>query len=193
MKPRKFALYGLITLILVSAPSSLIAQEARWGSFSDMHDFYTDMFVSSAGFGPTRLVSPQEASIRREELHRDIGTPALRVAGNALEITNQSLIGLDRESPIVFQTTNAGMMRRMRIESYQTREPNEFEQQAIQKMKNGQTVTYRVHEDRLGYTVYGALRAMQTCAKCHDVPQGTLLGAFIFELKQINEKVAKAD
>jgi len=58
---------------------------------------------------------------------------------------------------------------------------DEFESGALKKIAAGSDEVFRVVDNEV--VLVGALRATKSCAACHGVPQGTLLGAFSYKLK----------
>jgi len=190
MKTRWSVVLSAISLISATSVSQLPAHEPRWASFQEMHDAYTKTFAERPEFGISRLAAPQKNQMPRTATTKNApaSVPALMVAGKPVVVTNQSLIGLDRDEPIVFQTGNTSMMQRDLIDSYKKRELTEFESQAVERLRNGKSVTYQANPGKSGYTVIGALRAEESCAQCHDVPKGTLLGAFVFKLDRVDKQ-----
>jgi hypothetical protein len=71
------------------------------------------------------------------------------------------------------------------------REQTEFEKEALAQLRSGAQLLVKQSPERL--QVVGAVRAMaDNCKSCHAVPEGTLMGAFTYELKRMKEKpVAK--
>ena len=61
-----------------------------------------------------------------------------------------------------------------------TRELDAFEAEALPKLRAGETLIVQESANRI--QMLGAVRAGQTCSKCHQVPKLTLLGAFSYEL-----------
>lgn len=165
--------------------------EPRWASFAAMHAFHTTAFARRPGFGPSRLVAPsrlmQSPAPAEQPQERRQALAALRVRDRPYRLTGQDLIGLQRDAPIVFHATESGVLRSEAIESYKTRQLTEFEKRAIRSLKAGRSVTYRATKDNARFTVVGALRAEKTCARCHDVPEKTLLGAFVYTLERMGE------
>ncbi len=64
--------------------------------------------------------------------------------------------------------------------SIKKRAATEFESLAVAELKKGKDIAFHVSETEM--LVVGALRAEQTCAKCHNVEGKTLLGAFTYTL-----------
>jgi hypothetical protein len=61
------------------------------------------------------------------------------------------------------------------------RKLDEFESGALRKIAAGSDEVFRVVDNEV--VMVGALRATKSCAACHRVPEGTLLGAFTYKLK----------
>lgn len=188
MFAQRTTLLVILPLLAVSFPSSLCAQDPRWKTFTEMHEFYTEIFERHPGFGPSRIASTKQVAVFKEEAQRMNTASALLVRQEPFAVVNQSLIGLDRESAVVYQSNDSKMMQRDGIESYATRELTEFEVKAVEALRKGKKVAHQSNQDKSQYTVIGALRAKQSCAECHSVPENTLLGAFVFTLDRIVSK-----
>jgi hypothetical protein len=61
-----------------------------------------------------------------------------------------------------------------------TRALNDFEASAIPQLLEKQEIVARATTNRI--EMVGAIRASKQCTECHDVPRGTLLGAFSYTL-----------
>ena len=59
---------------------------------------------------------------------------------------------------------------------------SEFEVGAVKSMRNGEELIVRGGSAHL--RMVGALRAGYQCLECHQVPRGTLLGAFTYRLSR---------
>jgi hypothetical protein len=95
------------------------------------------------------------------------------------------LIGLmTHDQPVAYVTEHLPNMEE--LGDAPTRELSEFETQALEQLRQDQDIVFEEQADgesnRL--VMVGALRAGKSCATCHSVPYGTLLGAFSYELLQ---------
>jgi hypothetical protein len=60
---------------------------------------------------------------------------------------------------------------------------SELDRAAVRRLAGGDELV--ITRDRS--VLYGALRAGETCAKCHEIPVGTMLGAFRYQLIRLTE------
>lgn len=65
-----------------------------------------------------------------------------------------------------------------------TRPLDQFEATALQGLKQGEEVIVVGNDSKL--RMIGAVRASFQCLECHQVPRGTLLGAFTYQFSRIN-------
>jgi hypothetical protein len=63
-----------------------------------------------------------------------------------------------------------------------TRPLVEFETAALAKLFEGEEIQTISTPNRI--EMLGAVRASKQCMQCHEVPRGTLLGAFSYELRR---------
>ena len=63
-------------------------------------------------------------------------------------------------------------------DDFQTRPLDTFETSALQRLQHGEDLVF-AHQPH-GLRMFGSLRAGQSCLDCHQVPRGTLLGAFTY-------------
>ncbi|MGC3971277.1 MAG: hypothetical protein QM775_29225 [Pirellulales bacterium] len=59
---------------------------------------------------------------------------------------------------------------------------NTFEKSALAKLAAGEELESLATPNHI--TMLGAVRAAKACTQCHDVPHGTLLGAFSYDLRR---------
>lgn len=64
-----------------------------------------------------------------------------------------------------------------------TRSLDQFEETALQGLKQGEEVIVVGNDSKL--RMIGAVRASFQCMECHQVPRGTLLGAFTYQFSRI--------
>lgn len=63
-----------------------------------------------------------------------------------------------------------------------TRAPDLFETEALKNLRAGAERVMAWNDDLDGLQVIGAIRAKESCAKCHDVKVGQLVGAFSYRI-----------
>ena len=63
-----------------------------------------------------------------------------------------------------------------------------FETIALRELRNGESLVIRSQGDRV--KMMGALRAAKQCSLCHEVPRGTLLGAFSYCFRDQTSAIA---
>lgn len=84
---------------------------------------------------------------------------------------------LKHERPMVYMSDHLPNM--MELVKAPVREPDAFEQRALDSLFQGEDLVSDVQPERI--RALGSLRAMRQCLECHDVQRGTLLGAFSYE------------
>ncbi len=103
---------------------------------------------------------------------RTVGDPPYRLA--RLELV--SLLKHDR--PVVYVSDNLPNMEELR--DVPTRDLAAFEAKALAQLRRDENLVTEDSGNRLH--MLGAIRASETCMKCHSVRRGELLGAFSYEL-----------
>ncbi len=97
-------------------------------------------------------------------------------------ITRLELVSLlKHKEPRVY--VSAELPRMDKLKQVPTRELSEFEQQALTKLWYDEDVVVAEQPDQI--LMLGALRAQETCLKCHSVKAAQLLGAFSYELRPL--------
>ena len=86
---------------------------------------------------------------------------------------------LKHENPVAYQSTF--LPRMDELQSVPVRPLEDFEQQALTKLRTDEDVVIIETGDRI--QMVGSLRAAQSCLECHRVQHGELLGAFTYELR----------
>lgn len=151
-----------------------------------MHAEHLHLFATSPGFGMSRVIRmPRHAQVT--------------LAGTTYTVVRPDLIALETKAvayrnpgeEVVGMATLTNKTAKARL---QTRPITGEESRAILELREGKDLvqqpgTWRVPQGQ-GRTpvevpvvrVFGAMRATASCAKCHEVPQGTLLGAFSYTL-----------
>ena len=95
------------------------------------------------------------------------------------------LIGLvTHDHPVAYVSENLPNMEE--LGGAPTRELDEFETQALEQLRQEKDIVFEEQAggDSSRLVMVGALRAGKSCATCHSVPYGTLLGAFSYELQR---------
>ena len=87
---------------------------------------------------------------------------------------------LKHEKPLVYATKDLPQMEVLTSEDMPTRELNAFEAEALPQVLQGESLVVQESANRIH--MLGAVRAGETCSKCHQVPRLSLLGAFSYEL-----------
>jgi hypothetical protein len=87
---------------------------------------------------------------------------------------------LKHDKPAVYVSEN--LPRMSDLKKTKVREPTEFEQQALELLKNGEDLAADATLNRI--LMLGAVRAGKQCLDCHNAKRGELLGAFSYELRR---------
>lgn len=116
-------------------------------------------------------VTPGRAELPPDELQRRKTWKLVR-----LELTSL----LKHDKPRVYISENLPRMED--LASLKTRELSKFETDALAKLHVGEQTIVAATTNRI--EMFGALRASSDCRQCHQVPLGTVLGAFSYELRR---------
>lgn len=109
-------------------------------------------------------------------------TPAVK--DDAAELEHWQLVKLELVSllkhaePVAYVSESLPQMDH--LQDVPTRPLNAFERQAIQQLRADKDLVVDAKPARV--RMVGSLRATNDCRECHQVPRGTLLGAFSYEL-----------
>jgi hypothetical protein len=172
-----------------SAARQQAAALVRRQAFASHHERCVETFVKAEGFGRSRMPTlthrpgdyprslslPAEAAVPTQP---PPGAPLPEAAANWL-MQKVELVGLLKsEKPGVYPAE--GKMGD-RFKRPRTRDLDEFELTALAELQKGEHVM--LAESGGTIRVLGAIRTRQACVKCHDKPEGTLLGAltYVFE------------
>lgn len=162
-----------------------------FANLANAHAIYTDDFAKKPGFGRSRVVFlPGQDYVTIDGLTYHFNTP--------------ELLGLENE-PVAYQsaggveTVSVAIMSKQELRSRLTRRPlTAVESNAVVELRAGRDLVTRQEEVEahvfngrevgrtLGVRAIGSLRAQGTCAHCHGVKEGTLLGAFSYALVPTN-------
>lgn len=159
--------------------------DRRFDSAEAMHADHFLRFETAPGFGMSRiLVMPS--------------TSELTLAYDTYRVPKPDLIALEGEpfayrSPGMEMVSVASLTNRTIRARLQTRDLTALEAKAVASLREGRNLVVQPAKLRLptpqdekrevdGLVAVGALRAKAGCAKCHEVKEGTLLGAFSYSL-----------
>jgi hypothetical protein len=95
------------------------------------------------------------------------------------ELCRLELVSLRRFGRPMVYATNRKLPRMDELSHVPTRELNAFEAGALESLAQGEELAYA--QQGKSVLALGALRARDTCTKCHEVERGALLGAFSYE------------
>jgi hypothetical protein len=95
------------------------------------------------------------------------------------QLVKLELISLLKQAePVAYVSESLPQMDQ--LQDVPTRSLDPFERQAIQQLREEEDLVIDAQPARL--RMVGSLRATNDCRACHQVPRGTLLGAFTYEL-----------
>lgn len=175
---------------------SLPEGSVGWDSLQEMHAVYTQAFVESEGFGMGRLITFESPEYR-----------PLFVDGEPHRMESMELLSLMQGDAVAYDSTWINITR-SGLDIEQQRPLTEFETDSLRLLKAGRPhvwseVSYVLDgntEKSLNLsadaselqmanprnqpqrTLVAALRAQRSCLSCHDVAEGALLGAFVYQL-----------
>jgi hypothetical protein len=95
------------------------------------------------------------------------------------ELRRLELVSLRRFGRPMVYATNGKLPRMDELAHVPTRDLNGFETGALEALAKGEELAYAPQGKSV--LALGALRARDTCTKCHEVERGALLGAFSYE------------
>jgi hypothetical protein len=84
------------------------------------------------------------------------------------------------DEPRIYVLDHLPRMDQLSSDTTPTRELNEFEALALEKLRSQEDLV--VHREGDEYQMLGSLRAAKQCLDCHNVQRGELLGAFSYRL-----------
>lgn len=155
----------------------LTPANARLQSLEKFHDHCTEQFVLSEGFGDGRFLALRAApSFPKSVIVPAIVTGEPDATWMVKKIELVSL--LKQQTPGVYPAEKrTGLMRGIPA----TRPLDAFENEALKSLQAGETLVSKAEPEQI--RMLGALRMQESCKKCHDYPEGKLLGAFTYSLK----------
>ena len=152
----------------------------------DYHEQGVRDFVNPEGYG---WVKEKQAVAGFHE-HQFSQRPSIQWDGvserrdrwNIVRIQLVSL--LKHDPPMVYQSANLPRMDELKNRDVRPLTP--FESDGLASLHSGESPTiYTLRNDKL-VNMLGAIRTRKDCTDCHHVPEGTLLGAFSYELQEID-------
>ena len=169
-------------------PSNFRAKTRTFSGLDSMHDTYFNDFASKPGFGASRIMQLPPLDY-------------LTLNGETYRFAAPDLLGLEDE-PIAYKRpwgdiiTAAQMSKKESRALLKRRQLTEVESRAVAELRNGKNLVtvpglIAVKSEHgtnnvAGLLAVGALRAKAQCAECHQVKEGTLLGAFSYTLVPTN-------
>jgi hypothetical protein len=103
------------------------------------------------------------------------------VERHSWKVVRMELVSLIKfETPRVYVSKN--MPRMEDLANVETRPLSTFEVAALEKLVDGDDFGVEAGPNRI--EMLGSLRVSNFCLQCHDVPRGTLFGAFSYELRR---------
>jgi hypothetical protein len=154
-----------------SAPIYAGQAKDEWESYQAMHAYILDRFVRSEGFGMERMPRVHDAP-RYKRLYAD---------GVRYVIGHVELISLnDGKEPFIYWSGFDDAMKNALKGDHLHVSLVEGEADALAQLKEGKEVVLTGADGKR--ELVGAVRATADCTKCHNVKEGTLLGAFRYPL-----------
>ena len=152
----------------------------------DYHEQGVSDFVNPEGYG---WVKEKQAVAGFHE-HQFSQRPSIQWDGvserrDRWNIVQLQLVSLMKhDPPMVYQSAN--LPRMGELKDCAVRPLTSFESNGLASLHSGESPTiYTLRNDRI-VNMLGAIRTRKDCTDCHHVPEGTLLGAFSYELQEID-------
>jgi hypothetical protein len=169
------------------APPGLAA--AREQILRGHHDRCVEAFVKAEGFGRERMprLTHRPAGYPKslylpfdQEAPDDLPPGQPRPEPQTTWVMEKvELVGLlSKDAPGVYPA-EGGMG--LAFQRRKTRDLDDFERQTLATLKDGEEMKVKESSDHI--RVLGAIRARLDCMRCHDKPEGTLIGAFSYVFK----------
>ncbi len=145
-----------------------------------IHVFAALDFVNRDGFGYVKY-RDQVAGFQSHAFSRHPDIYKIQDDQHRWTIHKVELVSLlKHEVPKVYVSDRLPNMNDLKQAA--VRPLDQFEQQALVKLRNGDDVIAEQSAGRL--RMFGSLRAARKCTECHTVSRGSLLGAFSYELRR---------
>jgi hypothetical protein len=142
----------------------------------DFHATNQDEFAMYGSFGDVKSVE----SVAGFEPHRFWNAPGMHDL-NRWKIVRLELVSLlKHDTPVVYESEHLPQVSE--LDDAKTRPLTTFEAGALDTLRAGEELTAQTNGNLI--EMVGAIRASNDCMKCHDVPRGTLLGAFSYQLQR---------
>jgi hypothetical protein len=170
---------GPIPEFVLPTPVALSVSITSDKEFLEVHDTAVNNFISQERMGYVK----NRSQVAGFESHRlaslnERWQCACQTTRN-WQVTRLELVGLLRDDdPRVYTSKTIPRMEQLADSPH--RELNEFEKSALPKLATQKDVIVNQQSNRI--QMLGALRAGQTCLKCHEGDRGKLLGAFSYEI-----------
>ncbi|QDU25755.1 hypothetical protein ETAA8_08260 [Anatilimnocola aggregata] len=135
-----------------------------------------------AGFIPHSFIEPPRMSVDTWRLPKFAGPDAVPPQDpNRWKIARLELVSLlKQEEPRVYESKNLPRMEDLK--DAPTRPLTKVESASLAKLRAGEALPTSSTTNRIEFL--GPIRASKQCLQCHEVPEGTLLGAFSYELRR---------
>ncbi len=156
----------------------------HWGCLVD--------FVDPLGYGihlGDRIASPRKSHrvigfVEHAFHYHPLWTARTRWELMPYELVRLELISMLRfDQPRAYQLEHLPRMDQLRLPDVRHRPLDDFERQAVKRLKQGEWAVVQLSAGARHVRLLGAIPALPGCLECHQVPQGTLLGAFSYELR----------
>ena len=198
------ALTGLAVLLGSSAnaqvaPTSPSREQPRFASPEAMHAAYAERFRTAPGFGMSRVIQigPRFELMARGDKTYQFTTPDLIALENQPKVYRggTELVGM----AVITNKTARVRLKTRALTTEETKAVAELRAGSDLALLAVMTAVPGEHPEGQdsspevpGLLVVGALRAKATCAECHQVKEGTLLGAFAYTLVPTNAVSGRA-
>ena len=141
--------------------------------FQKLHDHDVDVFLNPDRSGNIR----DRDHVAGFRSHQFSQVPFTWTRYPTLELEKLELVSLlKHESAAVYQSDN---LPNLELNPEATlRELDEFEQSALEELQTEKNLV--IADSGSLIRMLGSLRAGESCMQCHNVPRGTLLGAFSY-------------
>lgn len=151
-------------------------------AISKLHEASVVDFVNPDGFGYIK----SRDQIAGFQPHHFGSVPEFSGENSGTwQISQLQLVSLQRHRPARVYVSKE-LPRMDRLPESATRALTAFENTALRRLVKGEDVVTLESRDRI--RMFGSIRAMTVCIKCHDVQRGRLLGAFSYEFARSKPK-----
>ena len=141
-----------------------------------LHQKHVDQFANTQDFGVERMPIMHHFSNFAE-------TWTAQEDGSRWQVKSYHLVGILKADPPVVYLTNGPIRMFNSQDPSNRRALDAFERSRLPNLRAGEDLAIdRSDSNRI--RMLGAIRAAKNCAECHQVPEGSLLGAFSYELQR---------